>query len=99
MAFEIDIREELHFPQLERCPDAVQRDFRDAFKDLQAASVSDVKNTNLDFLERIPGRPEYNIVSTTATEEYVVVFEIEENPDGKDTLRVLRIGKKSNLLE
>lgn len=99
MVFEIDIKEELHLPQLEDCPDAVQRDFRDAFKDLKIASVSDIRNANLDFLERVSGHPEYNIVSTAADEDYVVTFEIEENSDSRDTLRVLRIGKKSNLLD
>lgn len=99
MAFEIDLKEEIHLPQLENCPDAVQRDFRDAFEELKFSSLSEVKNANLDFLERINGHPEYNIVSTAATEDYVVIFEVEETPDSRNTLRVLRIGEKGNMLD
>lgn len=98
MVFEIDIKQEIHYPQLKRCPDSVQRDFRDAFENLKGFSVSDVKNANHNFLEKVSGRPEYNIVSTAASEDYVVVFEIEEKSNSKDILRVLRIGKKSKLL-
>ena len=99
MAFEIDIRPELHYPQLERCPDSVQHNFRDAFETLKTASVSDIKNVDFDFLERIAGRSEYQIVSTTDTERYIVVFEIIEKSDSRDRVRVLRIGEENELLD
>lgn len=99
MAFEIDIKQELHLPQLEDCPSAVQQDLRESFKNLKSTSAKHIRNNDLDFIEHANGQAEYNIVSTVAAEDYIVTFEIEENSDSRNTLRILRIGKKSNMLD
>lgn len=100
MALEIDIKEDIHLQQLDNCPGPVQADFRDAFEELQQASIAEVKQEAFVFLESVDGHKEYNIVSTAADEKYIVALETKETPpDTLHKIRILRIGRSTDMIE